>query len=97
MRVPVQAVTLLGGVVIAGRVMASGSQAASAMVGVDIKVLCDRLKISALAIATCEVVSWVPTVKLLTKTASGNSNVGVAVPAAASPSAMVNFRLFATG
>jgi predicted RecA/RadA family phage recombinase len=50
-------------------------------------------KVSALAIAIGEKVYFDSAAKLVTKTASGNTLIGVAVTAAANPSASVNVRL----
>lgn len=53
----------------------------------------DLAKTSALAIAIGDKVYWDNTAKEVNKTATGNTLVGVAVSAAANPSATVNVRL----
>jgi predicted RecA/RadA family phage recombinase len=53
-------------------------------------------KVSALAIAIGDTVYWDAATKLVTKTSSGNTKIGVAVSAAANPSASVNVRLVPT-
>lgn len=50
-------------------------------------------KTSALAIAAGDKVYWDDTAKVVNKTASGNTLVGVATAAAANPSSVVNVRL----
>ena len=50
-------------------------------------------KVAALAIAIGEKVYFDSATKLVNKTAAGNSFIGVAVTAAANPSAIVNVRL----
>lgn len=53
-------------------------------------------KVSALAIAVGDTVYWDNANKVVTKTASGNTKIGVAVTAAANPSPTVNVRLNGT-
>ncbi|RWQ68901.1 MAG: DUF2190 family protein, partial [Mesorhizobium sp.] len=53
----------------------------------------DLPKVSALAIAVGDKVYFDSATKLVNKTASGNTYVGVAVTAAANPSGFVNVRL----
>ena len=50
-------------------------------------------KVAALAINPGDTVYWDATNSLVTKTASGNTKIGVATEAAANPSATVNVRL----
>lgn len=50
-------------------------------------------KVNALAIAVGDAVYWDSANKVVTKTAGGNTKIGVAVTAAANPSATVNVRL----
>lgn len=50
-------------------------------------------KVSALAISIGDKLYWDDTAKLVNKTASGNTLIGVAVTAAANPSGTVNVRL----
>ena len=50
-------------------------------------------KTSALAIAIGDLLYWDDTAKVVNKTSSGNTKVGVAVTAAANPSATVQIRL----
>jgi predicted RecA/RadA family phage recombinase len=50
-------------------------------------------KVAALAIAVGDVVYWDDTLKLVDKTATANTRIGVAVTAAANPSPTVNVRL----
>ena len=50
-------------------------------------------KVSALAISIGDKLYWDDTAKLVNKTASGNTLIGVAVTAAANPSGTVNVKL----
>lgn len=50
-------------------------------------------KVSALAISIGDKLYWDDTAKLVNKTASGNTLIGVAVTAAANPSGYVNVKL----
>ena len=50
-------------------------------------------KVAALAIAAGDVIYWDPAAKLVNKTASGNTKLGVATAAVANPSASVTVRL----
>lgn len=50
-------------------------------------------KVSALAIAVGDAVYWDSANKVVTKTAGGNTKIGVAIAAAANPSPTVNVRL----
>ncbi|QDJ10790.1 Hypothetical protein HVPorG_04935 [Roseomonas mucosa] len=50
-------------------------------------------KVAALAVAVGDLVFWDDSAKQVTKTASGNTRIGVAVTAAADPSPSVDVRL----
>lgn len=67
---------------------ASGAEAQIAMTGVV-----SIAKTSALAIAQGDKLYWDNTNKVVNKTSSGNTFVGVAVAAAANPSSVVSMRL----
>lgn len=84
-----------GGVVIVGAIIgvANGDAANGAPVDVDTVGVFTLPKVSALAIAAGDVVYWDAANKLVTKTASGNTKLGVATAAAANPSASVSVRL----
>lgn len=84
-----------GGVVIVGSIIgvANGDAANGAPVDVDVVGVFRLPKVSALAIAVGDVVYWDSANKLVTKTASGNTKLGVATEAAANPSANVAVRL----
>jgi predicted RecA/RadA family phage recombinase len=84
-----------GGVVIVGSIVgvANGSAAVGAPVDVDTVGVFQLPKVAALAIAAGDVVYWDATNKLVTKTASANTKLGVATEAAANPSANVTVRL----
>lgn len=74
-----------------------GVAATTALSGEDVDIVTGGVfnlpKVSALAIAVGDKVYWDDTAKLVNKTASGNTLIGVAVSAAANPSAAVDVRL----
>lgn len=84
-----------GGVVIVGSIIgvANGDAANGAPVDVDVVGVFRLPKVSALAIAAGDVVYWDSANKLVTKTASGNTKLGVATEVAANPSGNVAVRL----
>ncbi|OQW44309.1 MAG: hypothetical protein A4S12_03605 [Proteobacteria bacterium SG_bin5] len=59
----------------------------------DVVGVFDLPKVSALTISVGDTVYWDNANKLVTKTAGGNTKIGVAVTAAANPSPTVNVRL----
>lgn len=89
------AAVISGGVVIVGSIV--GVSNVDAEIGetfaLDVVGVFDLPKVSALAIAVGDKVYWDSTNKVVTKTASGNTLLGVATTAAANPSASVNVRL----
>lgn len=93
--VPAPATVAAGAVVVAGAIVGIAQGDAEAGVPVDVQV--DEVwrlpKVSALAIAVGDVVYYAADTSLVTKTASGNTKLGVAVEAAANPSATVAVRL----
>ena len=92
---PSPAAVLSGDVVIVGSII--GIAAETVTPGADVDVVTEGVfalpKVSALAIAIGDTVYWDTANKLVTKTTSGNSKLGVAVTAAANPSGMVNVKL----
>ena len=84
-----------GGVVIVGSIIgvANGNAANGAPVDVDTVGVFTLPKVAALAIAAGDVIYWDPAAKLVNKTASGNTKLGVATAAVANPSASVTVRL----
>lgn len=92
---PAPANTISGAGVLVGSIF--GVAAESALSGEELdlvtKGVFDLPKVSALAIAIGDRVYWDNTAKLVNKTATGNTLIGVAVSAAANPSATVNVRL----
>ena len=84
-----------GGVVIAGSIIgvANGAADIGTDVDVDVTGVFNLPKVSALAIAIGDVVYWDATNKLVTKTATANTKLGVATSVAANPSAKVAVRL----
>ncbi|WP_029356236.1 DUF2190 family protein [Bosea sp. 117] len=96
--IPTPADVLSGAVVIAGSII--GIAAGDALSGADVDVETTGVftlpKVSALAIAVGDVVYFDAATKLVTKTSSGNAKLGVAVTAAANPSATVNVKLIPT-
>jgi predicted RecA/RadA family phage recombinase len=89
------AAILSGGVVIVGSIIgvANGDADNGAPVDVDTVGVFTLSKVSALAIAAGDVVYYDSATKLVNKTASGNTKLGVATEAAANPSATVAVRL----
>ncbi|MDP3409027.1 DUF2190 family protein [Bosea sp. (in: a-proteobacteria)] len=92
---PAPANVLSGDVVIIGSIL--GIAAGTAASGSDLDLVTEGVfklpKVSALAIAIGDAVYWDSTNKLVTKTASGNTKLGVAVSVAANPSGTVNVKL----
>lgn len=84
-----------GDVVAVGSIIgvANGDAANGAPVDVDTVGVFRLPKVSALAIAEGDVVYWDSAAKLVTKTASANTKLGVATEAAANPSPAVAVRL----
>jgi predicted RecA/RadA family phage recombinase len=70
---------------------AAGSEVVLAVTGIY-----TMPKVSALAINVGDALYWDNTNMVVTETASGNAHIGVAVTAAANPSASVNVRLSAS-
>ncbi len=93
--IPAPADVLSGAVVISGAIIgvAAGDALSGAEVDVETRGVFILPKVSALAIAVGDVVYFDNATKLVTKTASGNMKLGVAVTAAPNPSAIVNVRL----
>lgn len=87
-----------GDVVAVGSIIgvANGDAANGAPVDVDTVGVFRLPKVSALAIAAGDVVYFDAAAKLVNKTASGNTKLGVATEAAANPSADVTVRLNGT-
>ena len=73
---------------VAAAAYASGAEGEFSTTGVF-----DLKKTSALAVSVGDKLYWANTAKEVNKTSSGNTLVGVAVSAVASPSATVNVRL----
>ncbi len=73
--------------------VANGDALTGEPVDLDVEGVFDLPKVSALAIAIGDKVYWVAADKAVSKTASGNTLIGVATTAAANPSASVNVRL----
>ena len=86
---------LSGGGVKSGLIF--GVASGDALSGADIDVVTlgvfDLPKVSADVFAVGAAIYWNDTTKLVTSTTSGNTKIGVAVKAAANPSASVNARL----
>jgi predicted RecA/RadA family phage recombinase len=87
---------LSGGVVVIGNIF--GVAAGDALSGADVDVVTgpevfELPKVSALAINVGDKVYFDSATKLVNKTASGNTYIGVAVTAAANPSGTVHVRL----
>ncbi|MHA6644640.1 DUF2190 family protein [Mesorhizobium sp. A623] len=93
--VPAAAAANSGDVVIVGSIV--GIAAGDAAIGADLDIcvggIYDLAKVSALAIAAGDKVYFDATAALVNKTASGNTLLGVAVAAAANPSATARVRL----
>jgi len=92
---PAPADVLSGAGVIVGSIfgIASGNAVSGASVDVATSGVFTLPKVSALAVAIGDKVYWDSAAKLVTKTSSGNTAIGVAVTVAANPSANVNVRL----
>ncbi len=92
---PAPANVLSGAGVLIGAIF--GVAAETALSGEDVDVVTRGIfnmpKVSAVAIAIGDKVYWDDTAKLVTKTATANTLIGVAVLAAANPSASVAVRL----
>jgi predicted RecA/RadA family phage recombinase len=84
-----------GGGVLIGSIfgVAQGDAASGALVDIATEGVWTLPKVSALAISVGDVLYWDNTAKLVNKTASGNTRIGVAVTAAANPSGTVRVRL----
>lgn len=93
--IPAPADIASGEVVISGSII--GVAAGDALTGETVDVstvgVFDLPKVSALAISVGDIVYYDTATDLVNKTSSGNTKVGVAVTAAANPSASVNVRL----
>ncbi|MFC3690973.1 DUF2190 family protein [Chenggangzhangella methanolivorans] len=93
--IPSPAVVASGDLVVVGALY--GVAAGDAETGADLDLVTvgvfDLPKVSALAINAGDKVYYDSTAKLVSKTASGNTYIGVAVTAAVNPSATVNVRL----
>lgn len=93
--VPAPANVLSGEGVLVGSIF--GIAAEDALSGVDVDLVTegvfDMPKVSALAIAIGDKVYFDAATKLVNKTSSGNTMIGVATTAAANPSGSVNIRL----
>ena len=89
---------LSGGGVKSGLIF--GVASGDALSGADVDVVTlgvfDLPKVSADVFAVGAAIYWNDTTKLVTSTAGGNTKIGVAVKAAANPSATVNVRLNGT-
>lgn len=96
--VPAPAVVTSGKLVVIGSLV--GVAQKDAANGADLPLVTEGViryaKVSALAIAVGDKVYYDSTNDQLNKTASGNTLVGIAVAAAANPSATVEFKLGAT-
>jgi predicted RecA/RadA family phage recombinase len=73
--------------------VANGDAASGEAVDLDVEGVFTLPKVSALAIAPGDKLYWVAADKAVSKTASGNTLIGVATTEAANPSASVNVRL----
>lgn len=93
--IPAPADVNSGDIVISGSII--GVAAGDALTGETVDVatsgVFDLPKVSALAISVGDIVYYDTATDLVNKTSSGNTKVGVAVTAAANPSASVNVRL----
>lgn len=94
---PAPADVLSGAGVVVGSIfgVANGDALSGEPVDLDVVGVFTLPKVSALAIAIGDMVYWDDTNKLVTKTASGNTAIGVATSVAANPSASVDVRLSA--
>lgn len=93
--IPALADIASGAVVISGSIIgiASGDAVSGATVDVATSGVFNLPKVSALAISVGDIVYYDAATGLVNKTSSANTKVGVAVTAAANPSASVNVRL----
>lgn len=95
--IPAPADVASGDVVIVGSIL--GVAAETVLSGVDVDVVTEGVftlpKVSALAIAIGDLLYFDAATKLVNKTSSGNTLIGVAVTAAANPSGFVNVKLAA--
>jgi predicted RecA/RadA family phage recombinase len=93
--IPAPADVTSGGVVVSGSIVGIAAGDAESGDSVDVKTtgVFDLPKVSALAIAVGEIVYYDSGTKLVNKTSSGNTKVGVAVKASANPSASARIRL----
>lgn len=84
-----------GDVVIVGSIIgvANGAVAIGAPVDLDVVGVFKLPKVSALAISAGDVVYWDTANKVVTKTAGGNTKLGVATESVPNPSASVSVRL----
>ena len=84
-----------GDVVIVGSIIgvANGAVAIGAPVDLDVVGVFTLPKVSALAINAGDAVYWDSAARAVTKTAGGNTKLGVATEAVANPSASVSVRL----
>lgn len=73
--------------------VAANTVAAGAQVSIAVNKVWDLAKVSAMAFAVGDLVYWDNTAKLCTNVSSANTKIGVAVAAAANPSATVRVRL----
>lgn len=94
---PAPADVLSGAGVVVGNIfgVANGDALSGEPVDLDVVGVFNLPKVSALAIAIGDKVYWDNTNKLVNKTSSGNTAIGVATSAAANPSATVDVRLSA--
>lgn len=92
---PAPADTVSGSGVLVGSIfgVAAGTALSGTNVDLATKGVFTLPKVSALAIAIGDKVYWDNTAKLVNKTASGNTLIGVAVSAAVNPSGTVDVRL----
>lgn len=93
--IPSPAVVASGQVVISGAIIgiAAGDAESAAPVDVAVGGVYELPKVSALAISIGDILYFDAATKLVNKTSSGNTKIGVAVSAAANPSASVKVRL----
>lgn len=93
--IPAPADVISGQGVVVGSIF--GIAAETVLSGADVDLVTEGVfempKVSALAIAIGEKVYFDAATKLVNKTAAGNTYIGVAITAAANPSATVNVRL----
>lgn len=96
--IPAPADVTSGKIVVVGSLIGVTQKAAvsGAPVAIATEGVYEYAKTSALAIAVGDKVYFDATNNLINKTASGNTLVGIAVEAAANPSATVKFKLGAT-